>query len=74
MLSRVNNCNQTTDLSDCIIGSFDVDALYPSIDVDFAIVKCLERISSNAITFKGIDFAQVGLYLSLTVKKNVLEK
>ena len=60
--------------SNCVIGSFDVDALYPSIDVNFAIEKFLEIILASDITFKGIDFAEIGLYLSLTVKKKELEK
>ena len=73
MLSRINQVNESTDLKNCIIGSFDVDALYPSIDVNFAIEKCLELILQSDITFKGIDFAEIGLYLSLTVKKKELD-
>ena len=56
MLSRINICNENTNLPDCIIGRFDVDALYPFIDIDFAIEKCLELSSDNAITFEGVDF------------------
>ena len=41
MLARVEKCNEEKDLKNCIIGSFDVEALYPSIDVDFAVEKCL---------------------------------
>ena len=74
MLARVEKCNQDKDLKNCIIGSFDVEALYPSIDVDIAVEKCLELISENNITFKGIDFNEVGLYLALTTKKKDLEK
>ena len=61
MLARVEKCNQEEDLRNCIIGSFDVTALYPSIDVDFAVEKCLELIFESNITFKGIDFDEVGL-------------
>ena len=39
MLSRVKRINETVDLSNCIIGSMDVKALYPSIDIDFAVEK-----------------------------------
>ena len=42
--------------------------------MDFAVEKCLELISENNITFKGIDFNEVGLYLALTTKKKDLEK
>ena len=74
MLSHINWTNENTDIKNCVIGSFDVDALYPSIEVNFAIEKCLEIILASDITFKGIDFAEIGLYLSLTVKKKELEK
>ena len=74
MLARVEKCNQEKDLKNCIIGSFDVEALYPSIDVDFAVEKCLELIMENNIKFKGIDFDEVGLYLALTVNKKELAK
>ena len=51
-----------------------VDALYPSIDVDFAIEKCLDIIFKSDIIFKGIDFSEVSLYLSLNVRKEELER
>ena len=73
MLSRINKCNENTDIHYCIIGSFDVDALYPSIDINFVIEMCLELILGNTITFEDTDFAEVGLYLALTVKKKELE-
>ena len=42
LLSRIKSCNESKDLQTSIIGSMDVAALYPSIDVDFSIVKCIE--------------------------------
>ena len=41
MLYRIRHCNENEDLSDCILGSMDVEALYPSIDIDFAVEKCM---------------------------------
>ena len=41
--------------------------------MDFAVGKCLELISNSNITFNGIDFAEVGLYLALTVNKKDLK-
>ena len=69
MLYRVKECNENQDLEGCMIGSFDVDALYPSIDIDFAIEKCLELIPQSEVEFKSIDASELGLYLALTMDK-----
>ena len=37
MLSRVRKVNEEIDLKNCVIGSMDVKALYPSIDIDFEV-------------------------------------
>ena len=39
------------DITDYMIGSFDVEALYPSININFAVQKCLELISKSEIEF-----------------------
>ena len=74
MLSRVRKVNQTVDLKNCIIGSMDVKALYPSIDIDFAVEKCVEVITTSEVTFNNIDTDELGLYLALTVSKYELAK
>ena len=53
MLSRVKRVNETVDLNNCIIGSMDVKALYPSIDIDFAVEKCVEMIQGLLYTWTG---------------------
>ena len=49
MLSRVKKINEEVDLKNCVIGSMDVKALYPSIDIDFAVDKCIEMIVKSSI-------------------------
>ena len=79
MLSRVRVVNETVDLTNCIIGSMDVKALYPSIDIDFAVEKCVEMILKSNVKFENIDTVELGLYLSLTmsvedlIELNILE-
>ena len=79
MLSRVRVVNETVDLNNCIIGSMDVKALYPSIDIDFAVEKCVEMILKSNVKFENIDTVELGLYLSLTmsvedlIELNILE-
>ena len=47
MLSRVREINDTVNLDNCVIGSMDVKALYPSIDIDFATEKCVDMIKES---------------------------
>ena len=63
MLSRVSKCNQS-DLSGCIVGSMDVEALYPSIDIEFAVEKCIELLRESGIQYTNIDFDELGLFLA----------
>ena len=74
MLSRVKLVNETVDLTNCVIGSMDVKALYPSIDIDFAVEKCVEMIIESDVKFQNVNTDELGLYLSLTVDKRDLER
>ena len=74
MLSRVKRINETVDLSNCVIGSMDVKALYPSIDIDFAVEKCVKMIVRSKMKFENVNTEELGLYLSLTVGKTELGK
>ena len=53
MLSRVKRVNETVDLTNCIIGSMDVKALYLSIDIDFAVEKCVGMILQSSPVWRG---------------------
>ena len=55
MLSRVRDVNETVDLENCTIGSMDVKALYPSIDIDFATEKCVEMITKSSTSFENVN-------------------
>ena len=67
MLGRVKRINEEVDLKNCVIGSMDVKALYPSIDIDFAVEKCIEMIVQSEAKFEKVDTEELGLYLSLTM-------
>ena len=67
MLGRVRKVNEEVDLKNCIIGSMDVKALYPSIDIDFAVEKCVEMINKSEVKFEKVNTEELGLYLSLTM-------
>ena len=48
-----------------IIGSADVDALYPSLDIEFTIEKICEMFTNSEIEYKNINYKEVSLYIAL---------
>ena len=62
--SNSNMKEEDTRIDRCI-GSADVKALYPSLDIPFTIQVVCEQIFRSGITFEGIDSEELGLYLSL---------
>ena len=72
LLSRIEHVNENEDIEDCVIGSMDVKALYPMIDIEFSVDRCAEMIFESNVEFKNIDVEEVGLYLALTVDRDKL--
>ena len=72
LLSKIKKVNENEDLRGCIIGSMDVKALYPSIDIDFATDKCVELLRESEIVFTNVNEDELGLYLILTVDEKEL--
>ena len=69
LLYRISTCNRENDVKYCIIGSFDVKALYPSIDIEFAVKKCEELMMISNINLDNFDITEVGLYLEIVMSK-----
>ena len=51
----------------CTLGSTDVKALYPSIDIDFACEKVAEMFMTSDVDIDevSVDKRELGLYLAL---------
>ena len=47
-----------------VIGSLDVKALYPSLDVDFTVEVIGEMLHECGISISGVDYEEMGLYLA----------
>ena len=60
MLSRIQHCNETEMLSSSVVGSMDVKALYPSIDIDFAVEKCVELMQESNVKFNNVHVDELG--------------
>ena len=65
LLAKIKQCNDHQDLSNCYVGSMDVKALYPSIDVEFATEKAGEFLMESNVKFENINTEELGLFLSL---------
>ena len=75
LLAEVERLNREGGLDDQdIIGSMDVEALYPSIDIDFTIDKVCELLLNSNVEFEGINYKELGLYLSLVKTDEDLQR
>ena len=74
MLASIEDVNNSGDLDEeCIVGSTDVKALYPSIDIDFAAEKVGEVFLESEVNVAEIDSRELGLYLALNRTKEQLQ-
>ena len=65
LLAEIERVNSEGLGSETIIGSTDVKALYPSLDTTFTIQKVCEVFKTSNVTIVGIDYEELGLYISL---------
>ena len=54
------------------IGSLDVKALYPNLHLDFTIEKAAEEFQESEVEIEGVDYEELGLYLSLHTDETFL--
>ena len=65
MMAEVTRVNSEDIGEDTIIGSTDVKALYPSLDIDFTINTVCEFFEASGVVIHGVDYEEMGLYISL---------
>ena len=65
LLAEVDILNERGITNRHIVGSMDVEALYPSLDIDFTIEKVCELLYDSKVDIEGIDYKELSLYLSL---------
>ena len=54
------------------VGSLDVKALYPSLDIDFTVDVMGEMYEDSDIRIDGIDYEEMGLYLAYNMSREEL--
>ena len=65
MLASVDMVNRRGIDSTYIIGSADVKALYPSLEIDFTIEKVCELFNRSNVNIKHINYKEIALYIAL---------
>ena len=56
-----------------VVGSADVKALYPSLDVEFTVEIVSGMFENSGLEIEGIDYEEMGLYLAFTRSREELE-
>ena len=73
LLAEVERLNGDGLDDDDVIGSMDVEALYPSLDIDFTVDKVCEVIYGSSVRYEGLNLKELGLYLSLVMGDEELQ-
>ena len=74
MLAAFRRLNDKLITEEIIVGSADVKALYPSLDIEFTVEKVCEVFYNSEVKVEGIDVGELGLYLALNRKELQLRK
>jgi hypothetical protein len=72
LLAGIQSVNSKYLTDEIVVGSADVKALYPSLDIDFTVEKVCEVFYHSDTTVNGIDVDELGLYLSLNYEEQYL--
>ena len=67
MMAAIKKVNNRLDNDELIVGSADVSALYPSLDIDHTARITAEKFLNSNIEILGIDSEELGLYLALNL-------
>ena len=74
LLAEVEKLNREGIDAEDIIGSMDVEGLYPSLDIDFVVEKVCEVLFDSSVKYEGMNYKELGLYLSLVKTDEELQQ
>ena len=74
MIAVMKMANNVQVDNDLVVGSADVKALYPSLDIDFTIENVCDVFFESDVQVKGVDYEEVGLYLAINTEPEVLQR
>ena len=67
MIAEIDRVNSTMPHGDMIIGSADVKALYPSLDINFTVDRVCDMLLISEVKFHGLWYKEIGLYLAINL-------
>ena len=73
LIAEIDRINREGIDSTYVIGSADVDALYPSLDVKFTVDKICETIMNTNLEYKNINYKETTLYIALNKTQNEID-
>ena len=73
LLAEFDKMNVDGIDKECFIGSADVVALYPSLDIDEVAEVVREMVKKSDIELAGVNYQELGLYLAVTKEEKYLK-
>ena len=73
MMAAIKETNEQNETEDIIVGSADVKALYPSLDVESCAKIVSEMFVESDVKVEGVDSEEIGLYLALNLNEEELK-
>ena len=75
MLDSIENLNRSGKVkSTTVIGSLDVDALYPSLDIKKCARVFRDKLFNSTLSFPGLSWKDIALYLVMHMSKREIKK
>ena len=66
LLAEFDKINEKGVKQGCFIGSADVIALYPSLNIEKVTEVVADMINESNVTLEGVNYEETGLYLAIT--------
>ena len=79
ILAEITDVNENCEIGETdklVVGSLDVKALYPSLDVNFTAERVADEFYSSPVSIdnESVDVGELGLYLALNIEEDELSK
>ena len=74
MIAEMKKVNSVQSDNDLVVGSADMKALYPNLDIEFTIENVCDVFFESKVQVEGVDYEEVGLYLAINTESEVLQR
>ena len=68
MLAEIEKVNKQKHGGNIVVGSADVKALYPSLELEFAIDVVCKEFAKSGVKVEGVNYTEVGLYIAFSTE------